>query len=310
LPGISGVKTWPRLLDTLVHSSRIFHSCPFTILPSPLAAIAVDIARNVTMLGPIIAQRHQQLLAKFGSVGTVWRKLFENPKAQCLLGCLSQFGFGGTGSFDYAQLDIPAGAESGGGAGVESCEPESVGSSGSSGSSVSSVNGGTRGASRSPARIAEAAAAAGLSLPPGFDLSSMSSSDMKSAAATFGISLPDDFNLSSLASFGKGATAVNSALPSASLPPPSSSAAVMAPPLNPALIAAMCGLAPPTSGAINSSDAHVAMPRVPLVFCLILVAVAGKKNTIDRLEQVWRCEPAACLFAATNCDSSSRGCES
>jgi hypothetical protein len=196
------------------------------------------------MLGPIIAQRHQQLLAKFGSVGTVWRKLFASPKAQCLLGCLSQFGFGGTGSFDYAQLESQDGSGDGVADDAGSCEPESGSSSSSGGGGVGSRT--NAGASSSPAYIAEAAAAAGFSLPPGFDLSTMSSSDMKSAAATFGISLPHDFNFSSLASFSRGASAGASALPSASLPPPSAAT----PPLNPALIAAMCGLAPPSTGNV------------------------------------------------------------
>jgi hypothetical protein len=244
----------PAAASSVLLQFRVTHIFPY---PSPpkfalsfsfFAAIAVDIARNVTMLGPIIAQRHQQLLAKFGSVGTVWRKLFESPKAQCLLGCLSQFGFGGTGSFDYAQLDNQE-EEKGDGAETGSCEPQS--GSSSSGGSSGSTNGGTRGISPSPNSIAQAAAAVGFSLPAGFDLSAMTPSDMKAAAASFGISLPNDFNISALASFGKAGAAVS--FPSASLPRPSPSAAAQAPQFNPASMAAMCGLVPPNAGVFSSS---------------------------------------------------------
>ena len=207
-------------------------------------AIAVDIARNVTMLGPIIAQRHQQLLAKFGSVGTVWRKLFETPKAQCLLGCLSQFGFGGTGGFDYAQLGgeensswdrAGQGALADGGvygADASSCEPQTVGRSRERGASLSSLS------------LAEAAAAAGFPLPPGFNLSSLSPSDMKAAAASMGFKLPADFDMPPPASFGRDPAAA-SCLPSASLPraPPTPSL------VSPAFLAASFGLAPPVASA-------------------------------------------------------------
>jgi hypothetical protein len=185
---------------------------------SRYAAIAVDIARNVTMLGPIIAQRHQQLLSKFGSVGTVWRKLFENPKAQCLLGCLSQFGFGGTGSLDYSHLEQNVDDACRSGAG--SCEPEvlAAGSSSSSSSSSSSL-------SMSPgtgSAFAEAVSASGFQFPPGFNLSGMGPSDLKAAAASVGISIPENFDMSALAAFGFGNKTAAAALPSASLPRPSS----------------------------------------------------------------------------------------
>jgi hypothetical protein len=217
--------------------------CSLPLSRSPhnvAAAIAVDIARNVTMLGPIIAQRHQQLLAKFGSVGTVWRKLFENPKAQCLLGCLSQFGFGGTGGFDYAQLGMGGEGEGKGAADPGSCEPASGSSSSSSSSS------GVRAASASPSSAASAAAAA-FSLPPGFDLSAMSQSDMKAAAASIGISLPDGFKMPALSAFGKSAGG-GAAMPSASLPRPPHAGAPSLSQFSPALASAAFGLAPPPSG--------------------------------------------------------------
>ena len=246
------------------------------------------------MLGPIIAQRHQQLLAKFGSVGTVWRKLFENPKAQCLLGCLSQFGFGGTGGFDYALQGVE-GTELGevhdgvgGGSDAASCEPGMENSSSSSSSSSSSRHGhvpsiDSTGSSKA---LTDAAAAAGFAIPPGFNLSGMSPSDMKAAAASVGITLPGNFDISAFQGFGSGgrgaafgasssssssaaaaaaAAAASLSSSSASLPPLHARSDEHAPPLappslpiNPALIAATFGLAPPAR---------------------------GKKTTVDKLEQ-------------------------
>jgi hypothetical protein len=200
------------------------------------SAIAVDIARNVTMLGPIIAQRHQQLLAKFGSVGTVWRKLFKNPKAQCLLGCLSQFGFGGTGSFDYTQMGTEDDGEAECEADAGSCEPVS-------GSSSSSSDGGLRAASTSPS--------APFTLP--FDISAMNHSELKAAAAAIGICLPDGFNTSSLSSFGKSAVA-GVTIPSSSLPRPPHHGVPVPPQLRPGPAAAAPGSVPSSGECFIALD--------------------------------------------------------
>ena len=240
------------------------------------------------MLGPIIAQRHQQLLAKFGSVGTVWRKLFENPKAQCLLGCLSQFGFGGTGGFDYAQLGMGGGGEDEGAADPGSCEP-------ASGSSSSSSSSGVRAASASPSSVASAAAAA-FSLPPGFDLSAMSQSDMKAAAASMGISLPDGFKIPALPAFGRSAGAGGS-MPSASLPRPPHAATPSLSQFTPAF-----GLAPPSSGWFTSLCLALIDRFRPSDLFGLLTPDAGKKLAVERLEQVRGGIGIALHRQRANCD--------
>jgi hypothetical protein len=138
-------------------------------------------------------------------------------------------------------------------------------------------------------------------LPPGFDLSAMSQSDMKAAAASMGISLPDGFKIPALPAFGRSAGAAAS-MPSASLPRPPLAATPSLSQFSPALASAAFGLAPPPSGWFTSLCLALIDRFRPSDLFGLLTPDAGKKLAVERLEQVLGGVDIALHRQRANCD--------